>query len=102
MSQARADATVRARAMLALLVGAALAVLLPTMVAGPGTTSGTAAAVLTLALAALVGLAMLGTALAVQSGATSLPAARAPLPVLAGRVTDPTHHPLRPRAPGSA
>jgi len=58
-----------------------------------------------LAVATVVALIGLGcgvsrvvpTALALRSGAPE-----EPIPFLAARVTDPLHHPLRPRAPGLA
>ena len=60
-------------------------------------------AIVTMALAALVRLDVRSVALAAAAGRCATAPARdaAPL-VLTGRVTDPVHHPLRPRAPGMA
>ena len=60
-------------------------------------------AIVTMALAALVRLDVRSVALAAAGGRSATAPARdaAPL-VLTGRVTDPVHHPLRPRAPGMA
>jgi hypothetical protein len=60
-------------------------------------------AIVTMALAALVRLEVRSVALAAAGGRSATAPARdaAPL-VLTGRVTDPVHHPLRPRAPGMA
>ena len=86
---------------LVLLVGAALALLVPPMLTvGADPLSG-AVAVLALALVALVALAV--HAVGVRRLAGGAPRSDgAPTPILAGRVTDPTHHPVRPRAPGLA
>lgn len=102
MGQAQRSAA-RARALAVSAAGAVLALVLPSMPAasldGPAT----------LALA-LLALGLLG--LARGSGVTGLhqtatvrataSATRRRTPVLAARVADPTHHPLRPRAPGTA
>ena len=60
-------------------------------------------ALVTMALAALVRLDLRSVALATTGNRSATPPSRdaAPL-VLTGRVTDPVHHPLRPRAPGMA
>jgi hypothetical protein len=60
-------------------------------------------AIVTMALAALVRLDLRSVVLAAAGARSTTPPARdaAPL-VLTGRVTDPVHHPLRPRAPGMA
>jgi hypothetical protein len=59
-----------------------------------------AIAALTLALALLVRLRASQAALAAGALATVRPTGDQARPVLRGRVTDPVHHPLRPRAPG--
>ena len=103
MSQGPVDATERARSLLAGVVGAALVCLLPTLLAS----AVDAPAALTLAVVVLVlaGVARLGSRVGVLAArvvpATHGTGRQAPL-VLAGRVTDPAHHPLRPRAPGMA
>ncbi len=62
-----------------------------------------ALAAVTMALALLLRLDLRSVAVAAAGAPRGLPPSggRAPL-VLAGRVTDPVHHPLRPRAPGTA
>jgi hypothetical protein len=61
------------------------------------------AAVLTAALTALVLQALRQVCVAgYAEPVAGFAAGAAPVPLLAGRVTDPTHHPLRPRAPGRA
>ena len=100
MSRASDDATARARLALVGMVCGLFALLLPSLLtAAPDASGVVALAALTLALAALVRLG----AWCVLAGRTpaTVPVARdeAP-PVLRGRVTDPVHHPLRPRAPG--
>ena len=101
MSRMVGAATARVRLALALVVGGVIALLMPSLLA---TTMETPSVVLmvavTIALAAAAGLNSLI--------ATSMPIALAPQPrtadeapsFLAARVTDPLHHPLRPRAPG--
>jgi len=62
---------------------------------------GAAVGVLALALVALVALGLHGVGVGVLLGATFRSDDAATL-ILSGRVTDPTHHPVRPRAPGPA
>lgn len=85
--------------LLALLAGA-LAAVLPTLVTSVDE-AGLTSALLALAVAALLGAAHDTVDLSLR-GARVGPVARRPEPVLATRATDPTHHPLRPRAPGPA
>jgi hypothetical protein len=59
-------------------------------------------AVVALVFAAVVRLGDHGVVLLAQQLVTRPPTADATPPVLAGRITDPAHHPLRPRAPGLA
>lgn len=68
----------------------------------PHATASLSAGVLALTLAALVTFGRRGLTLT-SRGRLAVPRAdnAAPL-LLPGRVTDPTHHPLRPRAPGTA
>jgi hypothetical protein len=102
MRRALEDATRSGTATLAVLLAGALAVVVSPLLSVREDPLSAAVAVLALALAALLGLGRRGTlpgarparvALATDDGATRL---------LSGRVTDPTHHPVRPRAPGSA
>ena len=103
MSRTLVNATTRARFLLASVVGAVLACLLPSLL----TTAVDAPAAVTLAvvLLALTAIAQLGNRFGVVAtrvvAATHATGREATL-VLAGGVTDPVHHPLRPRAPGGA
>ena len=87
--------------MLVIAVGGLIAQLLPAVL---GTTVDSSSAValvaLGLALTTVVVLGHLGAA--TVSGALTVGAVASDdvPPFLAGRVTDPQHHPLRPRAPG--
>lgn len=78
------------------LIGSVLALVLPP-VDGPAAVT---LAVLLLALAVVARNARVG-AVAASTPATVPPPGREVAPILTGRVTDPVHHPLRPRAPGS-
>jgi hypothetical protein len=92
--------TARARLVLAVLVSAAVAWLLPWLTA---TSADGASLLLTtsIALVALAGLHARGTVRAAAAPASPRPPTEAGGDVfLAGRVTDAPHHPLRPRAPG--
>lgn len=85
------------------LLVAFFALLLPTLL----TTGLDAPSMLTVAVAAaaFAALPLVATpVVAVALGTTGAahPASRATSPLLAARVTDPVHHPLRPRAPGPA
>jgi hypothetical protein len=103
MGPAMHDASTRRRVALASMGAAALAILAPlllfTVVDAPSTVS---LAVVTLVLAALVRFGDHGAVLAARAVVTRPPATRETPPVLTGRISDPTHHPLRPRAPGMA
>ena len=104
MSRMAGTTTARLRLALAVLVGGSAAFLLPpSLAATTGAPSGVVLAMVALAaVAALVRLTSLVTA-AVPIGLTAQSRATAgPLAFLAARVTDPLHHPLRPRAPGLA
>ena len=83
------------------LLGAVLAVLLPSLVA-TDTPAMVGLAVVAMALTAIVRFgASFGAVSAGTLSAASTTAREAP-PLLPGRATDPVHHPLRPRAPGTA
>ncbi len=96
--------TSRVWAALAATACAAVVVLAPSLlVTAAAESTPLTLALMTVALAALVRLDLRSVALA-RSGVvrTTRPTGeRTPL-VLTGRVTDPVHHPLRPRAPGTA
>lgn len=89
------------RGRLALLVGAVLALLVPSLAAADPPPSGVVTlAVLSLAVALLVRHGHGCAALAPRTS-DALPArGLAAPPARPDRVTDPVHHPLRPRAPG--
>jgi hypothetical protein len=101
MSRALEDAEPRHLVALAVLVGGVLALALPPLLT-TGVDPVSAAVVLVLGLAALLGLGAHQATLAALSGRVGLPSGDGPTLILAGRVTDPTHHPVRPRAPGTA
>ena len=95
------DTTVRLRAVLTALLGAALAVVMPTLLSTGAETSGTVTlAVVTLALSALARSGTGAVPVLVRTRTLAPATADAAPVVLADRVTDPVHHPLRPRAPG--
>jgi hypothetical protein len=102
MSRMLGTTTARVRFVLAFVLGGPVAVLMPSLFATTvdASSAGMLAAVAAAAVASVLGhniLVATGVprALAPQSRATD----EAP-PFLAARVTDPLHHPLRPRAPG--
>ena len=92
----------RLRLGLAIMVGSAVALLMPSLF---GMTGDAPSAVLLTALALAVAAVVALNKHVATVVATALPQPRttndAPS-FLAGRVTDPVHHPLRPRAPGLA
>lgn len=102
MSPVLEDATTRILVALGVLVSGVLSIALPSLLTIPTDPSSTAVALLALAFAALLGFGMCWMALAARSVAAVLPTGDAPPVVLPGRVTDPAHHPIRPRAPGPA
>ena len=96
-------ARARVRLALVFLVGCALGVLVPSLVTATGEAS--SAVVLTavaLTLASVLAFGGHATAQAVAAPSPPPCPAQQALPLLGGRVTDPVHHPLRPRAPGLA
>ena len=82
-------------------MGAALVLLLPSLVT-TDTPAVLGIAVVALALAAIVRFAASFDALAARTPTATYSTRRDVLPLLPGRATDPVHHPLRPRAPGTA
>ena len=105
MSRAFEDATARPRVALVSMVAVTLALLAPSLLATATATdaSGTVTlAVLMLAVASLVRFGHRRGAVASRGAAAIAPTGDGPPPPVAGPVTDPMHHPLRPRAPGSA
>jgi hypothetical protein len=105
MGPARDEATAGPRTALAGLVAgflaAALALLAPSLLS-VGAPSSVGLAMVALVLAALVRRGHHGAVLASRTVPTRFPATREASPILTARVTDPVHHPLRPRAPGPA
>ena len=103
MGPALHDATTRRRVALASMGAAALALLAPLLfLPALDSSAAVSLAVVTLVLAALLRLGDRGAGLAVRAVVTGTPNAGETPPVLTGRITDPVHHPLRPRAPGMA
>jgi hypothetical protein len=94
------DRTTSLRLVLALAVGSAVALALPSLTITGQTAPSVALATLALAVASMV---RVGTVVAVRPPARSSYAAvehsEQPLH-RPGRVTDPSHHPIRTRAPG--
>lgn len=91
--------TARASAFVSALVVALATSLSATLVTlGPDAPLAAAVAVLALAVGGLVRVSA-GGVLAVRPA--PWPGARQPVPALASLVTDPTRHPVRPRAPGT-
>ena len=105
MSRAVDDATTRVRLVLTGLLVLALASLVPSLQRGRRRRADRRSPWRVVALAAGEPIARLATgfgALAARTVAVAHATGREAPPVLSGRVTDPVHHPLRPRAPGSA
>lgn len=101
MSRMLGASTARVRLALALVVGGAVAMLMPSLLATTMDAPSVALmAAVAVALAAMVGLnRLIGTSVPRSLAPPPRTADRAPS-FLAARVTDPLHHPLRPRAPG--
>ncbi|MDO9455637.1 hypothetical protein [Nocardioides sp.] len=93
--------TLRARDAVLAALAASIAFLLPTLAAGLDGTATLTGALLAVALAALLRTAHDSGHLGARTTSARVSARRASPIVLATRATDPTHHPLRPRAPGS-
>ncbi len=103
MGPALHDVTTRRRVALVAMGTAALALLAPLLfLTAVDSSAAISLAVVTLVLAALVRLEGHGASLAARAVVTASPTAGETPPVLTGRITDPVHHPLRPRAPGTA
>jgi hypothetical protein len=92
------DASVRGRAVIGLVLAVALTLMLPALVTSDAIMPAMAAVALALAASLLVRPRTLSIAASTYRAAP--PSGGWPPPVLPGRVTDPVHHPLRPRAPG--
>jgi hypothetical protein len=93
--------TARLRLALALVVGGAITLLMPSLLAS--SVDGPSSAVLVAVALAVAAVAVLLSHVATPVPGTLAPHSRAAddaAPLLTGRVTDPLHHPLRPRAPG--
>jgi hypothetical protein len=103
MSRMGGAVTARLRLALAIVVGSAVALLMPSLFATTvDAPSAALLAVLAVALTAALGRNRL-VAVPVTSALAPQPGTADEAPsFLAGRVTDPVHHPLRPRAPGLA
>ena len=84
----------------ALLAGV-LVLLLPSLVAAD-TPAAVGLAVMAMALVAIVRFGASFGALSALTSTAAYATRREAPPLLPGRATDPVHHPLRPRAPGTA
>ncbi|MGN6331160.1 MAG: hypothetical protein ACTHOD_05835 [Motilibacteraceae bacterium] len=100
MRRALEDATARVLMLLTVAVWLGLATLVPALFASDG--PNTATVVLALALAALMAIVLSQVRSNAAVGPVAACAGHRPPPLLTERVTDPVHHPLRPRAPGLA
>lgn len=85
--------------MVRIVVGA-LALVMPELLMALDAPSAVVLAAVVIAAAAAVTLCRLVATLATGAPRPPSPAVAAATSYLAGRVTDPVHHPLRPRAPG--
>jgi hypothetical protein len=96
-------ATALLRLALAVAVGSAVALLMPSLITtAADTPAAVVLAAVVIAVAAVTRLdSRLATLVTRAQGRHPATGDEAPF-VLAGRVTDPLHHPLRPRAPGPA
>lgn len=101
MSRAHERANAAAWALLVSAAGAVLLVVLPSLgMIAPDPAGSAVLAVLALAFAMLVQ-SEIRCLLGCSRPMAAVAATRGqPTPMLPGRVTDPVHHPLRPRAPG--
>jgi len=86
---------------MATVVGAVLVVLLPSLVA-TDTPAVVGLTVVAIALAAMVRFGASFGALSARTITAAHSTRRDSPPMLPGQATDPVHHPLRPRAPGTA
>lgn len=102
MSRMTGAATARLRLALALVVGGALTLLMPSLLASTADPSAAVLVAVTLAVAAVAVLLIHVTTPVPGTMAPRSGVADQSAPVLTARVTDPQHHPLRPRAPGLA
>lgn len=84
----------------ALVAGALLAVVLPTLLSTPTGGSGLAAVVLALVVLAVSGCGVRRLALVTPRRPPGHSGSRTAMPAVLGSATDPVHSPLRPRAPG--
>lgn len=101
MEQARGTSRRRDAALGVLAVlASAVAFLLPSLAAADSGATLTSA-LLAVAVAALLGSAHVTGLLGTRATSYGVQARRARPIVLTARATDPTHHPLRPRAPGT-
>lgn len=94
--------TPRLRFALAVMAGGMVALLTPSLLATTVDAPTVVIAALVVALTAAAGLNHHVATLATRSLASSPRPSDDALVYLAGQVTDPVHHPIRPRAPGMA
>lgn len=101
MRRAIEDAVTRSLTLLTVAVLLGLATVLPALFA-TDSPAAAATAVLALALAALLVIALCQVRGTAALHPVACATGNGPPPVLTGRVTDPVHHPVRPRAPATA
>jgi hypothetical protein len=101
MSRIVGAVAARRRLALALTLGGAIALLMPSLLATTGDApSAVVLVAVVAAVAAVVGLTGQAAILVAGAPAPQPRTANVAPGCLAGRATDPAHHPLRPRAPG--
>jgi hypothetical protein len=102
MSRMPDAVTPRLRLALAITLGGLVALLTPSLLATTVDAPAVVLAVLMVALAVAAGYNNHVATFATLALASPPPASNDVPVYLAGRVTDPVHHPIRPRAPGTA
>ena len=99
----RKDMFARVQLAVVTVLGLALVIVMPSLViTASDTANSITLGVLLLAMAALVRLGTRSVPLAPRARSASAATSGQAPPVLGDRVTDPVHHPLRPRAPEQA
>ena len=99
----REDVVARLQRAFVTVLGVALVIVMPPLViTASDTANAITLGVVTLAVAALVRFGTRSVPLAARPRTASACMGGQAPPVLGDRVTDPVHHPLRPRAPGQA
>jgi hypothetical protein len=102
MTGTAGEVRTRARALLPAMLASAIVIIVPAMLMPGADTASVTAAALLVGVAALLRLCVSGASRASQSRSVVPPTDDMSPVLIPGRVTDPVHHPLRPRAPGLA